>query len=196
MAEIILASTSTSRKKILESLRLEFQALTPSFEEHPLPRIPPERIAIINGEGKALSVVDRVPAGAFIIGSDQVASNHEGQIFHKSVSLTSARAQLAAISGEWLHFTTSLIIVRDGETLFRHLERFSVRFRTLSKAAIDAYVMAEQPIGCAGSFMAEAAGWRLIQDTQGSDVRALYGLPVLALFDFLDSQNVELPYVC
>jgi predicted house-cleaning NTP pyrophosphatase (Maf/HAM1 superfamily) len=42
--------------------------------------------------------------------------------------------------------------------------------------------------------MAEAAGWRLIEDTDGRDVRVLYGLPVIALFDYVDAQRIELAY--
>jgi predicted house-cleaning NTP pyrophosphatase (Maf/HAM1 superfamily) len=42
--------------------------------------------------------------------------------------------------------------------------------------------------------MAEAAGWRLIENTDGRDVRVLYGLPVIALFDYVETQRIELVY--
>jgi septum formation protein len=194
MTSIVLASTSSSRSKILESLRLAFRILPPLFDELTSIGESPDERAIANGEGKALSVIDQVANDALVIGSDQVAFDDNGVVFHKSATLASAKSQLSSISGAWLHFATSLVIIRNGEISLHHVERFSTRFRHLSKRAIEAYVEAERPLGCAGSFMAEAAGWRLIEDTDGRDVRVLYGLPVIALFDYLEAQRIELPY--
>ena len=194
MTSIVLASTSSSRSKILESLRLAFRILPPLFDELTSVGESPDERAIANGEGKALSVIDQVANDALVIGSDQVAFDDNGVVFHKSATLASAKSQLSSISGAWLHFATSLVIIRNGEINLRHVERFSTRFRHLSKRTIEAYVEAERPLGCAGSFMAEAAGWRLIEDTDGRDVRVLYGLPVIALFDYLEAQRIELPY--
>jgi len=194
MTSIILASTSPTRSKILESLRLAFRALPPSFDELSSISESPDERAIANGEGKALSVIEQVANDALLIGSDQVAFDDNGVVFHKSESLASARSQLSSVSGAWLHFATSLVIIRNGEVSLRHVERFSTRFRHLSRRAIEAYVEAERPLGCAGSFMAEAAGWRLIENTDGRDVRVLYGLPVIALFDYVETQRIELAY--
>ena len=73
--------------------------------------------------------------------------------------------------------------------LFKHVEQYSVKFRAMTPSAIRDYVLAEQPVGCAGSFKAETAGWRLFSDASGRDIRSLYGLPILALFDFADEQK-------
>ena len=194
MVQIILASTSPSRRRILEDLRLPFVATPPIFDEIRDDDALPEDLAISNGMGKALSISVDLPTHHWILGSDQVAFNDEGERFHKASSLEDAEHQLTRCSGHWLHFATSLAIVQGGTALFKHVERYSVKFRAMTPREIRDYVLAEQPVGCAGSFKAEAAGWRLFSDTNGRDIRSLYGLPVLALFDFADAQKVRFQY--
>ena len=107
--------------------------------------------------GKALSISVDLPTHHWVLGSDQVAFNDEGERFHKASSLEDAEHQLTRCSGHWLHFATSLAIVHGGTALFKHVERYSVKFRAMTPRAIRDYVLAEQPVGCAGSFKAEAA---------------------------------------
>ena len=194
MVQIILASTSPSRRRILEDLRLPFVATPPAFDEIRDDDALPEDLALSNGMGKALSVSVDLPPHHWILGSDQVAFNDEGEWFHKASSLEDAEHQLTRCSGHWLHFATSLAIVQGGMVLFEHVERYSVKFRAMTPSAIRDYVLSERPVGCAGSFKAETAGWRLFTDSIGRDIRSLYGLPILALFDFADEQKVRLPY--
>ena len=194
MVQIVLASTSLSRRRILEDLRLPFVATPPAFDEIRDDTALPEHLALSNGLGKALSISTEPSPNQWILGSDQVAFNDKGERFHKASSLEDAEQQLARCSGHWLHFATSLVIVQGGAVLFKHVEQYSVKFRAIPLKAIREYIDAEQPVGCAGSFKAEAAGWRLVTDTEGRDIRSLYGLPVLALFDFADAQDVRFQY--
>ena len=194
MVQIVLASTSLSRRRILEDLRLPFVATPPAFDEIRDDTALPEHLALSNGLGKALSISTEPSSNHWILGSDQVAFNDKGERFHKASSLEDAEQQLARCSGHWLHFATSLVIVQEGAVLFKHVEQYSVKFRAIPLKAIREYIDAEQPVGCAGSFKAEAAGWRLVTGTNGRDIRSLYGLPVLALFDFADAQDVRFQY--
>ena len=194
MVQIILASTSPSRRRILEDLRLPFVATPPVFDEIRNKDALPADLALSNGMGKALSISEDFPPHHWVLGSDQVAFNDEGERFYKASSLEDAEHQLTRCAGHWLHFATSLAIVQGGTVLFKHVEQYSVKFRAMTPSAIRDYVLAEQPVGCAGSFKAETAGWRLFSDASGRDIRSLYGLPILALFDFADEQKVRLPY--
>lgn len=194
MVQIILASSSPSRRRILEDLRLGFLAIAPTFDEIRDDAASPSVLALSNGIGKALSISTNLPSNHWVLGSDQVAFNDKGERFHKASSLKDAEQQLTRCAGHWLHFATSLAIAKGGIVLFKHVEQYSVKFRAMTLNTISDYVAAERPIGCAGSFKAEAAGWRLVSDSNGRDIRSLYGLPVLALFDFADARKVRLPY--
>ena len=75
MVQIILASTSPSRRRILEDLRLPFVAIPPVFDEIRDDDALPEDLALSNGMGKALSISVDLPPHHWILGSDQVAFN-------------------------------------------------------------------------------------------------------------------------
>ena len=70
---------------------------------------------------------------------------------------------------------------------------FTVHMRPLSAAAIERYLLAEQPYDCAGSFKAEGLGVTLFQSTEGADATSLVGLPLIRLVDMLLKEGVQLP---
>ena len=61
----------------------------------------------------------------------------------------------------------------------------TVLFRALTAAQIAAYVDAEQPWDCAGSFKAEGLGIALFEKIVTDDPTALVGLPLIRLVAML-----------
>ena len=78
---IVLASSSVFRKKLLEQLRINFEVITPNIDESPKPNEAPEILVQRLSVDKAKSVVTRFP-NHLLIGSDQVAV-HNGKQFVK-----------------------------------------------------------------------------------------------------------------
>lgn len=189
--DIILASTSPYRQRLLERLQITFRCIAPRTDESPLPGELPAALAQRLARAKAQSIA-ALHRDALVIGCDQVASI-EGHIMGKPGSFDSAEAQLRRSSGREVQFHTALALVSLNRGLERfHVEPFSVRFRTLSNAQIIDYLLREQPYDCAGSFKIEGLGIALFQGLEGNDPTALEGLPLIKLTDLLGEAGLDI----
>ncbi len=123
---------------------------------------------------------------ALVIGSDQVATLDD-RVLGKPGEYQIARAQLLSCSGRRVVFYTAVTVVCQARDIsLSHLEPFTVEFRHLTSAEIDAYLQREQPYDCAGSFKCEGLGIALFTRLAGDDPTALEGLPLIALCRLLN----------
>ena len=188
--DLILASTSPYRERLLSRLGIPFICQAPDTEESRLPGEKPEQLALRLALAKAHRVADYNP-GAWVIGSDQVASV-DGAIMGKPGNHENAVEQLRASSGKRVDFHTGVALVggpEQQETF--HVEPFSVYFQELSLAHIEAYLGTERPYDCAGSFKCEGLGIVLFERLLGDDPSSLEGLPLIALTRLLRSAGIE-----
>ncbi|MER2553502.1 MAG: Maf family nucleotide pyrophosphatase [Thauera sp.] len=190
--KIVLASTSTYRRLLLERLQLPFETDRPETDETALagetPSATAERLAL----DKARAVATRWP-DALVIGSDQVA--HLGdEIFGKPGTEARAIAQLQRMRGQTVVFHTALAVLntRSGRAQVAGVPT-RVRFRDLDDDAIRRYVERERPLDCAGSAKSEGLGIALLEAMSGDDPTALIGLPLIALSRMLRAEGVQLP---
>jgi septum formation protein len=188
--DIILASSSPYRRRLLERLQLTFQCIPPEIEEIPLSGEMPAAMAQRLARVKAQSVAAFFP-NAIVIGSDQVASI-EGSILGKPGSFDMAEAQLRTCSGRDVRFHTAVTLVCLERGLERfHVEPFDVRFRILSATQIANYLRREQPYDCAGSFKVEGLGIALFEGLTGNDPTSLEGLPLIKLTELLAEAGLD-----
>ncbi len=68
---------------------------------------------------------------------------------------------------------------------------YSVVFRPLSRAQINAYVEREEPYNAAGSFKSEGLGVALFERMSGDDPTALVGLPLIRLVSMLQAAGMD-----
>jgi septum formation protein len=188
---VILASTSRYRRELLTRLRLPFDVQAPEVDETPrageLPRALAERLAL----EKARAVAGRFPE-AVVIGSDQVA-DLAGESLGKPGDHARASAQLRRMSGKTLVFQTAVAVVCHATGFVqRDLAPIRVTFRPLSDAAIEAYLLAEQPYDCAGSAKSEGLGIALLETIDSDDPTALVGLPLIRTSRMLRAAGVAL----
>lgn len=187
---LVLASTSRYRKELLGRLRLPFTAVAPDCDETPRPGEAPAALARRLALAKA-QVVARSHAGAWVLGSDQVASCDD-RILGKPGTRAGAVEQLRASSGKAVAFHTAAALVRGG-TVLTALDTTLVRFRALDEAEIQRYVDAEPAFDCAGSFKVEGLGITLFTAIETRDPTALVGLPLIAVRELLAQAGVALP---
>ena len=102
---LILASTSPYRRRLLERLRLPFTCIDPAVEESMRDGESPQARACRLATEKALSVAETLQDEAIVIGSDQVACLGS-EILHKPGTPEAAIAQLTASSGQTVQFWT------------------------------------------------------------------------------------------
>jgi MAF protein len=178
--KIILASTSPSRKKVLEKLAIPFEYVPPICDETPLKGETAEQLVVRLAQLKAQSLVATYP-NSLIIGSDQVGVL-DGQIVCKPHTIEKAQQQLKNSSGKAFYFYTGMTVIntRTGQSQ-TICEPFKVTFRTLTDAEVQAYITKEMPLQCAGSFKCDELGITLFDKLEGDDINSLVGLPLIKL---------------
>lgn len=187
--DLILASTSPYRRRLLERLQISFRCVPPEVDESRLPGEDPRALALRLAQAKARFVATLHPS-ALVIGSDQVASL-DGRCIGKPGNYEAAAAQLRCSSGKRVDFHTGIALVcHDRHFSDSLVVPFSVQFRPLSDAQIDNYLHREQPYDCAGSFKCEGLGIALFERMIGDDPTALEGLPLIALSALLSAAGL------
>jgi septum formation protein len=188
---LILASTSVYRRALLERLRLPFTVHPSEVDETPLPLEPTVQIACRLALAKAQSVAAMHPA-AVVIGSDQVA-DLDGQALGKPGSHGRAVTQLQAMRGRTVLFQTAVAVVCvESGFAQTELAQVKVKFRRLSDAQIEAYLLAETPYDCAGSAKSEGLGIALLERIDNDDPTALVGLPLMRTCQMLEAAGIKL----
>lgn len=189
---MVLASTSPYRAALLARLRIPFEAVAPTYVETNDPRSVAATLVLTQAEGKARSVVPSRP-GAVVIGSDQVAVL-DGEILTKPGSPERAIEQLGRLSGR-THRLLTAVVTLDGSTGERqtHLDETELTLRSLSPDEIVAYVAADTPEHCAGSYKIESLGISLFERQRGDDPTAIVGLPLIALSHQLRNIGFRIP---
>jgi septum formation protein len=192
MPPLVLASTSSFRKELLQRLQIPFTTFAPNIDETPLGNEAPEAMVRRLTEGKAKAARELFP-NHLIIASDQCAVCEE-DIIGKPGTHVRAIEQLSRFSGKSITFLTGLCLLNTvtGNTQVDCVH-FIVRFRTLSAQQIENYLHIETPYQCAGSFKAEGLGIALFAEMSGEDPNALIGLPLIRLITFLANEGVQLP---
>ena len=192
MQALILASSSPYRRELLSRLGLAFTVTSPNIDETPrVSELPADLVARLALE-KAHAVAG-ANRDAIIIGSDQIAV-FDGSVLGKPGDLPRARAQLRQFSAKEVEFLTAVCVVAPGRDYCSNTTcRTVVRFRTLGEPTINAYLEAEQPFDCAGSFKAEGLGIALFESISSDDPTALTGLPLIAVVSALGELGVAIP---
>lgn len=187
---LILASTSTYRRELLERLRLPFDAIAPDVDETPLPGEQPATLARRLARAKAADVAAHHP-GAVAIGSDQVA-DLDGLPLGKPGNHDNAVTQLRAMRGRTVVFHTAVAVrcvARAVDTC--EMASVTVHVRDLSDDDIERYLAAEQPYDCAGSAKAEGLGIALLSGIESDDPTALIGLPLIRTCALLREAGID-----
>ena len=189
---LILASTSSYRRALLERLGYPFDSVPPEVPEDRLADEPPPELVARLAQWKAEAVSARFPA-ALVIGSDQVAVRG-GELLGKPGDESRCRKQLEASSGRDVVFLTAVHVV-DGRSQRHetHVDRTLVRFRNLTDHEISRYVAADRPYDCAGGFKAEALGIALFERIESTDPTALTGLPLIWVAGALRRAGMAIP---
>ena len=183
---LILASQSPFRRMLMENAGLAFSAEAAAIDERAveaalaLRKPAPTEIAEALAVEKAKDVAARHP-GAIVIGSDQTLSL-EGRVFHKPADMAEARSHLLSMSGRTHELNCGIALVRNGETLWRHVSIARLTMRRLSEGFIDRHLARVGPrvLASVGAYQLEGEGVQLFERIDG-DYFTILGLPLLPL---------------
>ena len=192
---IILASSSQTRKDLMNRLGVAYDCISPEIDESPQGELHADDLAKRLAFQKA-RVIAELNLNAIIIGSDQVAWREHApyDFIGKPLSVENAIQQLQENSGKIVFFSTALSVqhLRSGfeRTLVEH---YQVKFRQLTLAEIERYIEIDQPLHCAGSFKCESLGISLFEKMVGDDQTTLMGLPMIQLCKILRQFGINVP---
>jgi septum formation protein len=183
MRKIVLASSSPTRKRILDDLGIQFQVDPSNYEEDMTLPMPPKELVMHLSKGKAMEVA-RKHEDALVIGADTV-------IFYKNERLgkpyTPERAfeMLRMLSGNTHEAITGYTIIDTKNN--RNISRAVVTqvvFRDLTDKEINDYIATGEPLNKAGSYAILENGKNLVKEFIGSETNVA-GLPVEDLLETL-----------
>lgn len=194
---IILASSSTFRKGLLERLRVPFECIASDIDESPHPNEHPEATAIRLSEAKANKILAQHP-DAIVIGSDQVAfiqndalPPHQWVRLGKPMTHERAVEQLLSCSEQTVVFATGLW-VGTSDNAHTACINTTVKYKPITRDMAERYIQLDDPLHCAGAIKSESLGVALIEAQTGDDPNALVGLPLIATAHFLAQLGIRI----
>jgi MAF protein len=193
--ELILASSSQTRKDLMDRLRLDYRCISPDIDESAIGELHADDLAKRLAYEKAHVIAEQNP-NAIVIGSDQVAWREHApyDFIGKPLSVENAIQQLQENSGKIVFFSTALSVQHLQSGFERTLvEHYQVKFRQLTLAEIERYIEIDQPLHCAGSFKCESLGINLFEKMVGDDQTTLMGLPMIQLCKILRAFELKIP---
>jgi len=181
--QLILASASKRRSKILSGLGAAFSVVSPEVEE--LIHIDnPNGTVIENSLLKNEWCRGRF-SDAYIIAADTIVE-FKGEIVTKPSSLEEARRFLRMLSGQTHRVFTGVAASGPGNPVDSRVDISSVTFKTLSESTISDYLTRVNPMDRAGAYDIDENGDLLIDSFSGSRTNIM-GLSAETATDILKS---------
>ncbi|MGE0154478.1 MAG: nucleoside triphosphate pyrophosphatase [Reyranellaceae bacterium] len=195
MPALVLASTSPTRRRILENAGLAFETASPGVDEEEVKLslkasgATGAQIAETLAELKANRVSARRPE-ALVIGADQILSCN-GVLFDKPPDMDHARAQLQALRGKPHELLTAICVAKAGGRVWHHNAVARLTMRPFSDAFLDDYLAraGQDVLGSVGVYRLEGLGAQLFSRIDG-DFFTILGLPLLPLLGFLRENGI------
>ncbi len=190
---IVLASTSASRRAMLNAAGVAHEALPAHVDEEAvkagLGEVAPRDLADALAEMKAIKISQRVP-GTLVLGGDSVVAIEDGTLLDKPVDRADAERHLKLLSGKRHDLYSAAVIAENGRAVWRHVDRARMWVRPLSDPFIAEYLDAEWPAisGCVGCYRVEGPGVQLFSRIEGSHYTIL-GMPLLNILDYLRTRG-------
>jgi septum formation protein len=194
MVQIILASASPSRLRLLESVGITAKVLVSGVNEEAseLDSLTPSELVIALAILKAHTVKDLAPANSLVIGCDSTFE-FEGKSLGKPGSKENAITRCKQLSGKsgYLHTGHCVIDFKNGIELSER-STSKVQFAQMTDAEIIDYVDSGEPLNVAGGFTLDGLSAPFITNIEG-DPSGIIGLSLPLLRKMVISLGYSWP---
>lgn len=190
MKEIILASASERRARILEECGIQHQIIPSGAEECHNEYMDVSETVQENARVKAEAVAEGIQ-DAVVIGADTLVV-HNGDVLGKPADENAARELLTRFSGEEIEVYTGLCVIdvaSGSKTL--GFERSELTVAVLGTDEIEKFFGLMAPYDKAGGFSIEGVGSLLFDDIRGSYFNIL-GLPMMKLRELFAQVGLDI----
>lgn len=184
---IILASSSIYRSRLLKKYIKNFSIRTPDIDETPRKKESAKDLSLRLALSKAKKISNSEP-DSFIIGSDQVAS-FKGIILGKPMNYEDAFNTIKKFSKEDVIFFTGIALINKNENIqYHHIDITTISFKDFNDQMLKNYLDSEENLNTTAGVKMESRLFRkLIYKVQTEDEEAIIGLPIQWLLNTLDS---------
>lgn len=182
MSPLILASTSSARRALMEGLGIPYRAESPGVDEDVSPTLSARQAVQELARRKTRAVHARHPE-AWVLGADQLVEV-EGEVLAKPADRDAARRQLGKLLGHTHDICTGVCLVGPGGHIAEALEVSRLTFYPVAPEELEKYLDLGEWQGCAGSYRIEGAGQALLARLEG-DRTNVQGLPMLTVVRML-----------
>jgi len=178
--EIILASRSKARRRILENCGFKVKVIVSSSRESKNIGRSFSRLVKDNALRKLRDVAKRVRKG-IIVSADTLVFR-KGFVFGKPKNIKEAKAMLKILSKKphWV-YTGVAVLDKEKNKLLLDYEKTKVYMHSLSDGEIDRYFSRSSPLHFAGSFDIQGRGGLYIKRIEGCFYNVV-GLPLARLY--------------
>lgn len=194
-SSLILASASTTRKKMLENAGVPVMCVPAAINEQSIKHdlmaegVLPRDMADCLAEAKARNVAFQYP-DSLVLGADQILVQGS-DIFSKAQTRAEAKEALKRLSGNSHQLISAAVVSHQGQAVWRTISSATLKVRPLSDSFIDQYLgkLGDAAFSSVGCYQLEGLGSQLFEKIEG-DYFTILGLPLLPLLDFLRARGM------
>ena len=190
--QIILASKSEIRKRILENNQINFIVEHSNIDEDSIKKsllrekASPEIISKNLAELKANKVSQKI-AGELVLGADSVIDLN-GKIISKPVDRNEALQILQDLNGQTHHLISSVCISKNGSMIWNYTDKASLTMKQMSDKELKIYLakISDEALYAYNVYQIEGEGRSLFSKIDG-DKDTIMGLPVKKIKEYLNN---------
>jgi septum formation protein len=189
--QIILASKSEVRKKILEKYKINFIVKPSNIDEDSVKesllkeRATPEIISKNLAELKANKISQKM-VGKLVLGADSVIDLN-GKIISKPADRNEALQILQNLNGQTHHLISSVCISQNGSMIWNYTDKASLTMKHMSEKELKIYLakISDETLYAYNVYQVEGEGRSLFSKIDG-DENTIMGLPVKKIKEYLN----------
>jgi len=190
--EIILASKSGVRKKILEDNKITCKVKPSNVDEESIKesllkeKASPEIISKKLAELKA-NKISQKNTGELVLGADSVIDLN-GKIISKPVNRDEALEILRDLNGQTHHLISSVCISKNGSMIWNYTDKASLTMKQMKEDDLISYLacISDEALYAYNVYQIEGEGRSLFSKIDG-DEDTIMGLPVKKIKEYLNN---------
>ena len=190
--EIVLASKSVVRKKILDENKIKCVVEPSNVDEEIVKesllkeKASPEIISKNLAELKANNVSQKI-TGKLVLGADSVIDLN-GKIISKPTDRDEALRILLDLNGQTHHLISSVCISKNGSMVWNYTDKATLTMKVMSEGELKIYLskVSDEKLYAYNVYQIEGEGRSLFSKIDG-DEDTIMGLPVKKIKDYLNN---------